>query len=238
VPDKFFLVFLLFWTIGKPQLTILVLLFALLISLYKKYLTVIISFGVSLITISSLSILFLPNWFALWIQRIQQYSVYVQANPANLVQSVLSFANIPEKIILISLSLGILAIFTGWFFSVIKSRNFDSQYEKSWNLLFLNLIIIFTFFFMPRTSSNDQFLILIGIFIGSKFLIETKTKPIALIWLFYSILSWLVLLVPIFKIFSSINIIIAFPLISSISWLIFFWFLSKEKMKELSHEPA
>ncbi|MFZ6021447.1 MAG: hypothetical protein ACOYXO_17765 [Chloroflexota bacterium] len=235
---QIFLGFLLFWTIGKPQLTILVLLFALLISLYKKYLTVIISFGVSLVTISSLSILFLPNWFELWIQRIQQYSVYVQAKPANLVQSVLSFANIPEKIILISLSLGILAIFTGWFFSVIKSRNFDSQYEKSRNLLFLNLIIIFTFFLMPRTSSNDQFLILIGIFIGSKFLIETKPKPIAIIWLVYSILSWLVLLVPIFKIFSSINIIIAFPLISSISWLIFFWFLSKEKMKELSNEPA
>ena len=99
-------------------------------SLYKKYFTVIISFGVSLVTISSLSILFLPNWFELWIQRIQQYSVYVQAKPANLVQSVLSFANIPEKIILISLSLGILAIFTGWFFSVIKSRNFDSPIRE------------------------------------------------------------------------------------------------------------
>mgnify|MGYP000707665293 CR=1 FL=1 len=233
---QIFLGFLLFWTIGKPQLTILVLLFALLISLYKKYFTVIISFGVSLVTISSLSILFLPNWFELWIQRIQQYSVYVQAKPANLAQTILSFTNIPEGFILASLSIGVVAVFTGWFLIIDKYKNSSPFEEKLKNLLFLNLIIIFTILLMPRTLSFDQFLILIGLFLGSKFLIETKPKPIAIIWLFYSVLSWLVLLVPASSKLSSTNII--FPIIASISWMIIFWFLSKEKMKEISHEPA
>ncbi|WP_322794086.1 hypothetical protein [Bellilinea sp.] len=235
---QIFLGFLLFWTIGKPQLTILVLLFALLISLYKKYLTVIISFGVSLVTISSLSILFLPNWFELWIQRIQQYSVYVQAKPANLAQTILSFTNIPEGFILASLSIGVVAVFTGWFLAVYKSQNLIFQEEKFRNLLFLNLIIIFTISLMPRTVSNDQLLLLINLFLGSKFLTDMKHKYhiVVLIWSSYSVISWITFALPIPGNLSSTHTL--YPSAISTSWLIFFWLLSKSKMKELSHEPA
>lgn len=228
--------FFLAWTIGKPQLTILVLLFAILFSVYKKYYSLIISFVITLTTLLLMSTLILPNWMFLWIQRIQEYSTYVQAKPANLAQTVLSFTNIPESIILASLSIGVATVFTTWFITIGKHKNLSPYKDKHMNLLFLNITIFFTIFIMPRTLSFDQSLILIGLFLGSKFLIETKPKPIVGIWLFYSILSWVALAFPIIGNLSSTNIL--FPFVISISWLIYFWFLSQQKMKELSHEPA
>lgn len=228
--------FLLAWTIGKPQLTILVLLFAILFSVYKKYYSLIISFVITLTTLLLMSTLILPNWMFLWIQRIQEYSTYVQAKPANLAQTILSFANIPEGIILVSLSIGVATVFTIWFLIIEKHKNLSTNKDKHINLLFLNITIFFTIFIMPRTLSFDQSLILIGLFLGSKFLIETKPKLIVGIWLFYSILSWVAFAFPIIGNLSSTNIL--FPFVISISWLIYFWFLSQEKMKELSHEPA
>lgn len=220
--------FLLSWLIGKPQLTTLVLVFAVLICFHMKYLPQVFSFGISLIFLLIVSALLLPNWLDLWIQQIQQYSVYNQAKPAILAQYLLSFTNIPEKLILGIMIIAVMAVFTGWFLVVHKSENLHNQEKKFRNLLLLNLIILLTSLLIPRTLSYDHTLILVGFFLGSKFLIELNCKYqwIALIWLFYSAISWL----------TSINI--TFPIIISTSWLIIFWFLSKDKMKETSHELA
>lgn len=219
--------FLLAWTIGKPQLTFLVLLFAILVSVYKKYNWLIISFVITLATLLLMSTLILPNWMFLWIQRIQEYSAYVQAKPANLAQTVLSFTNIPEGIVLTSLLIGVATVFTTWFLTIKKHKNLSPHKDNNINLLFLNITIFFTIFIMPRTLSFDQSLTLIGLFLGSKFLIEIKPKPIVGIWLLYSILSWVALIFPIIANLSSTNIL--FPFVTSTSWLIYFWFLSQEK---------
>lgn len=225
---------LLALTLGKPQLTWLIVLFALLMSFRKRYYFLILSFLISSVTILIICFALMPNWLNNWLLQIQKYAEYNHNTPAYILTTLLSRFGIFSDLIFGILLIVALFILTLWFVS--ENRLKDDQIILHNRIIFLNLILILSVFLMPSTLSYNQLPILIGIIIGSKHFITFNPKWIPVIWIFYSITSWLVLVIP--KINGLSNSDVIFPLSISFSWIFLLWIFSKHYWMRLRNAPS
>jgi hypothetical protein len=228
--------FLLAWTIGKPQISLLLLIFALLICLKSQYFYTILAFCLSIMVFVFISWVLLPDWISFWVGQLQKYAIYNQSTPAYLMSSLMSFTRIPSTFWTMVLIGGIILTFFAWFRVVYKPENIEISNLSYLNLLFFVLLSILSVFLMPRTLSNDQLLLILGLFIGSKPFISRVGLTLKILWIFLSALSWLTFAVPLSAL-SSTNVV--FPFFFTICWLIVFLLLFiKLKPKAIMNAPA
>lgn len=224
---------LLALTLGKPQLTWLIVLFALLMSFRKRFYSLILAFSITAVILLITSFALMPDWLNNWLLQIQKYSEYNHTTPAYILTTLLSRIGISFNFIFPVLL--VVAFFIVIFWLVLENRLKDNRAKLLHQIIFLNLILILSVFLMPSTLSYNQIPILMGIFIGSKYFIASNPKWIPLIWVFYSIISWLILAIP--KIAGLSNTDILFPLLTSLSWLCLLWLFSKRSLTGLANAP-
>lgn len=222
--------FLLAWTLGKPQLTLLILLFIILVSYIKKYTLIIKSFTFSSLILILISLLLSPKWPVLWLHQIQKYAQYNQSK-AGYILSVL-FSNTPlASLVFPALMLATIISILVWLRLKVKPTQ---NQELPHNLLFTNLFLALSLLLMPRTLSTDQILIFIGLVLGTKYLNNYKiTIPL---WLFYTSLSWITFASGEIFGFSPPNVI--FPLVASTTWPLIFWLLTRKTTREFDYAPS
>jgi hypothetical protein len=222
--------FLLAWTLGKPQLTLLILLFILLVSYIRKYTLTIKSFTFSSLILILISLLLSPKWPVLWLHQIQSYAQYNQSK-AGYILSIL-FSNTPLARLVFPV-LVLVTIFSILIWLRLKVKPTQNQ-ELPHNLLFTNLFLALSLLLMPRTLSTDQILIFIGLVLGTKYLNNYKiTIPL---WLFYTSLSWITFASGDIFGFSSTDVI--FPLVASTTWPVIFWLLTRKSSREFEYAPS
>jgi len=228
--------FLLAWTIGKPQISLLLLIFALLICLKSHYFYTILAFCLSIMVFVIISWVLLPDWLSFWVGQLQKYAIYNQSTPAYLLSSIMSFTQIPSTFWSMVVMAGTILTFFVWLRIVYKPENIEISNLSYVNLLFFVLLSILSVFLMPRTLSYDQVLLILGLFIGSKPFISRVGLTLKILWIFLSAFSWLTFALPL-PALSSTNVV--FPFFFTTCWLIIFLLLyTKFKPKAIVNAPA
>ncbi len=234
---QLYLGFLLSWTIIKPQVSLLLLLYALLICVRHRYFYSLLAFFLSASILSFLSFLFSPDWIIAWISQLQKYAAYNQSLPAFLLASLMSFTSTSPSIWAISLLVIVIMLLFSWYRLTTPLEQVNKKEANYKDLLFLVILAIASVFLMPRTLSHDQLLLMIGLFIGSRPFVRYSPVLLKFSWVFLSVLSWITFAIPISERVSSTNVI--FPLVFSVTWLILFIYLYKRHKPEvIGNAPA
>ncbi|HAD07497.1 MAG TPA: hypothetical protein DCE76_10115 [Anaerolineaceae bacterium] len=229
-PTQILIGFLLAWLLGKPQLTLILLIFIIVFSYTKNQKTLIISFTLSTVILISSSILLFPNWPVIWLQQVRRYAEFTHSKPAFILSTI--FQNSPLENFILPTIIGFtLLIILFWY---RLNRHENNRWNLRENLSVVNLLLSTTIFLMPRTLSYDQILVFIGLVLGTKYLNNYKiTIPL---WLFYTSLSWITFASGDIFGFSSTNVI--FPLVASTTWPLIFWLLTRKSTREFEYAPS
>jgi hypothetical protein len=175
---------LMAWATIKPQFFWLYLIFILLVGFKHHYWLLLVSFGTSLIGLLGISFLLVPNWPALWLERIGKYVTYQGYYP-NLTLF-LNQLRSPEDaqtltIALIALLLGV----TTW-------ALFDWWEGRLYSLVLLAWMGIVTYFINPRTVSYSQIAFLIPLLVWAQVQKNQRSLPVAVFYWGSIILSWVI----------------------------------------------
>lgn len=174
---------LLAWTTVKPQFTWLIILFILIFAV-KNHLKVFwLSFLAGLAGMVGFSFLLVPNWATEWVQRLTEYSAYIDTTP-------LMFL-LPENIFPANIAHGVGLLFgvigggvTLWLFYRWWLGKLDEFYIVTW-------ICLFSSFIQPNPTSGNHLIFLIPILIWSSRQFWHSRGLVIGTWVGCVVLSWL-----------------------------------------------
>jgi hypothetical protein len=170
------------WATIKPQFIWMYLICLLLASLKNRYWPLLISFSASLVAFIGISFLLVPNWPALWLERIDKYIIDMAHYP-NLTHYLIQLRSPADaqtfSVALIALMLGVTAwaLFTWW----------KGQLST---LLMLAWIGIVTYLIHPTNVSYAQITFLIPLLVWAQAQRNQRSLPIALFFWGALVLSW------------------------------------------------
>jgi len=173
---------LLAWATLKPQIIWIYLILFLLASLKKKYWPLLISFAISFSVFVGISFLLVPNWPALWLERIGKYVDYMAHFP-NITQYLIQLRPSAEvqtlTVALIALMLGVTAwaLFSWW------EGKLPAQILLAW-------VGIVTYLIHPTNVSYAQITFLIPLLVWAQNQRNQHGLPIAFFFWGAMILSW------------------------------------------------
>lgn len=240
VPLQIILGFLLFWTTGKPQLSWLLFIFALFISIKLRLRWVFFSCLFSGLTTFVISLLLYPDWIQDWILQINRYSQYNQANTPLLFNI---FNNLlPTQFAVIGFAgiVSVILVFSLW--KIKKFLRLNWIQLSNDNSLTLQLIFLLAFVTMvslllhPRPLSYDQAIFFIPFFLWVK--THYKIYPIltSLFWVAGILLLWIAFYLTRILGFEIANVII--PMAYLFGWMFVILLQSVKRGKERDHAPA
>ncbi|NMB68936.1 MAG: DUF2029 domain-containing protein [Chloroflexi bacterium] len=172
------------WTTIKPQFVWLYLAFLLLVALKNRYWPFLLSFGASLAGFLGISFLLVPNWPALWLERVGKYVGYVGYYP-NLTLY-LNQLRSPEDAPTLTIALAVLLLgVTAW-------ALYEWWHGRLTPLTLLAWIGIVTYLINPRTVSYTQIAFFIPLLIWAQVQINPHSLPVAIFFWGSLVLSWVI----------------------------------------------
>lgn len=172
------------WTTIKPQFIWLYLAFFLLVAFKNRYWPFLISFGASLAGFLGISFILVPNWPALWLERVGKYVGYVGYYP-NLTLY-LNQLRSPEDAHTLTIALAALLL------GVTVWALYEWWHGRLSPLTLLAWIGLVTYLINPRTVSYTQIAFLIPLLIWAQVQINPRSLRVALFFWGSLVLSWVI----------------------------------------------
>ncbi|HWQ05450.1 MAG TPA: glycosyltransferase 87 family protein [Longilinea sp.] len=175
---------LLAWATLKPQIIWIYLIILLLASLKKKFWPLLVSFAISFSVFIGISFLLLPNWPALWLERIDKYVDYMAHFPnithyLNQLRPAADAQTLTVALIALMLGVTAWALFSWW-----KGRLSA--------LVLLAWVGIVTYLIHPTNVSYAQITFLIPLMVWAQTQKNQHSWPIIIFYWGAMILSWVI----------------------------------------------
>lgn len=172
------------WATIKPQFFWLYLGLFLLIALKQKYWPLLISFGSSLVGFFGISFVLVPNWPALWLERIGKYAGYVGFNP-NLALY-LNQLRAPEDVQTLTVALTALLLgVTAW-------ALYEWWHGRLASLVLLAWVGLVTYLINPSSIAYTHIAFLIPLLVWAQVQKNQRSLPVVIFFWGTMILSWVI----------------------------------------------